>query len=117
MDYSVKNTEIRIGTSLSLPLDLGEDAYSVAIGLPGNWTAANLTFQGCATPDGEYRELNDVSGNAYTVTASAGKWHSATALSDTLRPFRFIKVRSGTVALPVNQTGDVKYITVIVKSA
>lgn len=116
MDYEVRTAYFRISTNLSGVVDLGEDFHSIAIGLPGNWTAANLTFQGSETAEAQFREIMDVSGNALGVTATAGRFHSATALSDALRPFRYIKIRSGTLALPVTQAGDNKTVHLLIKT-
>ena len=118
MDYEVKQARFTIGQNLSNVVDLGDDVSAIAIGLPGTWTAANLTFRGCDTAQGEFTDIHSVDGSAFTVTTSgASRWLVGTTLTETLRPFRFIKIRSGTLATPVTQAGDNKVLKILVKSA
>lgn len=90
------------GTSLSAEIDLGANAL-VGIAMPAAWTAADLTFQ--VSPDGgaTWLELQSVSA-AIDYKAAAGQF---IAIDPTqLRGFNALKVRSGTLATPVNQGAD-----------
>ena len=91
--------DIAIGLSLSAAIDLGA-AKLARITVPAAWTAANLTFQ--TSPDNvTFSDLYDKAGVEYTVTAAAA--HAiAIPVSDNMVG-RYIKVRSGTGALPVVQ--------------
>ena len=95
------------GTALSPAIDLGEMNLA-AIVLPATWTTANLTFQGGVkdptTGTITYADITDKSGAEYTVTAAQGK-ANLIPVSD-LAGFRYLKVRSGTSSIPVNQGAD-----------
>jgi hypothetical protein len=98
------------GASLSGAVDLG-GATMVAIQMPANWTAANLTFQ--LSADGvTYAELQDELGNTFTVTAAASLAIASAALAATFLGARYLKVRSGTSGVPINQGAarDIKII-------
>lgn len=100
------------GGSLSSAVDL---AGKILVGyiIPAGWTAAGLTFQ--TSPDGvaAYNDVYDFTGTeiAHVVAASRfvrvnpGDWVGV----------RFIKVRSGTAAVPVNQ-GAVRDIILVTKA-
>jgi hypothetical protein len=70
--------------------------------MPAAWTAASLTFQGSA--DGTtYGDLYDA-GTEMSTAAGASRvihldWTKFVGL-------RFLKIRSGTTGVPVNQGGD-----------
>lgn len=96
------------GASLSGAADLGS-LHLLGIVMPAAWDAASLTFQ--VSPDGvTYQNLYDASSEvAYTGAAAARNlafavnvWHC----------WRYVKVRSGTAGIPVNQTAD-RVITLI----
>ena len=70
--------------------------------MPASWTAANLTFQGSDTEAGTYSDLYDDAGTEISVTAAASRTIVGSTL-DRVVPLRFLKVRSGTTATPVNQ--------------
>jgi hypothetical protein len=99
------------GQSLSGAADLKGLGTPVRIDMPAAWTAANLTFQ--VSADGvTYQDLYDDGGSEVTVTAAAGR-------SIFLQPaewahVRYLKVRSGTAAVPVNQGTD-RLLTLVVR--
>lgn len=90
---------------LSPAVDLGEESLA-AIQMPAAWTAAALTFQ--VSADGvTYQSMYD-SGNAEVTIASAGVVASrfitfVATLVDAFRAVRYLKVRSGVAATPVQQ--------------
>jgi hypothetical protein len=101
-------TSILAGASLSAQTDIGTKSV-VGIVLPSNWTAAaaGITFQVSIDGGLTWNELLTVSGAAYTVayTAAGGAYIGLDPA--TLRGFPSLKVRSGTVGAPVNQTNAV----------
>jgi hypothetical protein len=84
---------------LSAGTDLG--LYRAArIAMPATWTAANLTFQ-ASYDNATWNDLYDSYGVEYTVTAAASR-SIILPIADFLG-IRYIKIRSGTAATPVNQ--------------
>ena len=74
--------------------------YLTAIVMPAAWTAANLTFQGSA--DGAtYNNLYDDADTELTVTAAAARMLVLPPANWCAVPF--LKIRSGTAAVPVAQ--------------
>jgi hypothetical protein len=91
--------------SLSGPINL-EGATLVAIEMPAAWDAANLTFQ--ASSDGvTYNDLYDDSGTEVVVTAAASRFIIFRADKEIVGA-RHLKVRSGPVGGPINQTAERK---------
>lgn len=103
----VNSSDARIaaGTSLSTVVDLN-GAMIGGILVPAAWTAAAITFQ--ASIDGSnFFDVFDSAG-AETTIASANVVASRFVLMD-IRDFagvRFLRLRSGTAAVPVNQAAD-----------
>lgn len=90
---------IASAASLSGAVDLAASALA-GLQMPAAWTAANLTFQ--VSFDGTtYADLYDSLGTEYTVTASTSRFIALPA-SDFLGA-RYLKIRSGTAAVPVAQ--------------
>ena len=101
---SLTQTPVLIGngTSLSAEIDLGIKVV-VGIAMPAAWDAAALTFQGSI--DGvTWIELTTSAGAALSYTVAAGQF---IMIDPTLwRGINAIKVRSGTLGTPVNQTAN-----------
>jgi len=87
------------GASLSGAVDLGGRKLA-AIVMPDTWTAAALTFQ--ASPDGVtyYNVYDGATERSLTVAAS---YYSALNVSSGWVGIRWLKIRSGTASVPVNQ--------------
>lgn len=97
---------IASGQSLSNEVDL-EGFSVVAIEMPGAWTAAGLSFQAASLRGGTHKDLYDDAGAEVQVSAGASRVVAVTgADADALAPLRFIKIRSGTAATPVNQAAE-----------
>ena len=91
------------GTSLSGAANIGTLGL-FAIQMPAAWTSANLTFQ--VSMDGtNYFNLFDDTGAEVTWVAAAPNIIQSTNPGRWL-PFSYIKVRSGTSGVPVNQGAD-----------
>lgn len=104
-DFAVVAPQVTVsnGTSLSNSVDLGPNRL-FGIVMPAAWTAANLTFS--VSVDGiTYNNLVDDGGAEVTVTAAASQF---IVMSNPPKWFgiRWLKVRSGTSATPVNQGAD-----------
>lgn len=97
-----KEVTIAISTSLSPAIEI--DFFRVAaIVMPSGWDAANLTFQ--ASADGiTYNNLYDDAGNEITVTAAASRHIGLDAVAAELSGCPWLKIRSGTSGVAVNQT-------------
>ncbi len=92
------------GTALSAEVDLG-GAVLVGIQMPAAWTAANLTFQAAEKAGGTFNNVYNDAGTELTVTAAAAR-HILLASPYALAGMRYLKVRSGTSGVPVNQAAD-----------
>lgn len=96
----VKDAAVQIasGQSLSGAIDLSRWS-PVAIQLPAAWTPANVTFQ-ASHDDMTFADVYEVNGEV-TYPAAAGRYLALDVA--TFAGMRFLKVRSGTAATPVNQ--------------
>ncbi len=103
--YTVKLVTIANGQSLSGQIDL-EGYALVGIYMPSAWTAADLTFQATDVSGGSFQNVYDDQGNEVRVTVSASCCIGIDAVAGALAPFRFMKIRSGTSAVPVAQGAD-----------
>jgi hypothetical protein len=91
------------GASLSGAIDLGTSRL-LAIQMPAAWTAAALTFE--ASYDGvTYAPVYDSAGTEISWTVGAARIALNAAAAEWLG-VRYLKVRSGTSAAPVNQAAD-----------
>jgi hypothetical protein len=100
---SLRPAVVANGASLSGVVAVDLDQYLVAIEMPTTWTAANLTFQ--VSVDGTtYRNLYNNSGSETTVTAGADRVIHVDR--EQFVGIHYLKVRSGTAGVPVNQGGD-----------
>lgn len=96
---SQQTVQIAANASLSNAIQLSGRAVA-GIFIPSTWTTANLTFQ--ASPDGvSWSEVYDVGNNETTYQVTAGAFCSGSP-SDFVG-LNWLKIRSGTLAAPVNQ--------------
>lgn len=103
---SVSGT-IANGGSLSGAVDMGRSTLSAII-FPAAWTAASLTFQFSADNSTYVDLLDGTTERTLTVTAGKG---TVVSISD-WPSARYLKLRSGTSATPVNQ-GAARTFTLI----
>jgi len=92
------------GQSLSDEVDIGIGRKVVGIIAPEAWTAAEMTFQVGIT-SGDLHELYDADSTNVQYGVVAGAYILPEHLSD-FEGVRYIKVRSGTAAAPVNQAAE-----------
>ncbi|CAN2532520.1 hypothetical+protein [Methylocapsa aurea] len=98
------------GAALSGAVDLKEMRLSAII-MPAAWTAAALTF--AVSADGAtYYPLYDATGGAEASWTVAAGLYIANSNFALWKDIRFIKLRSGTAASPVNQGAD-RVITIV----
>ena len=102
---------IASGASQSGAIDLTEKgSIMIGIQMPAAWTAAKLTFLGSF--DGTtYGDLYDESGEYQIYSAVAGAFISTSFLS--FLGLRYLKLRSGVTATPVNQGAERTFNIVI----
>lgn len=100
-------------TGLSDAVDIG-GMQLMGVMMSTAWTAANLTFQASNSSAGTFADVYDDAGTEVTVTAAASRAIAIDFASLKLAPWRYLKVRSGTTALPVAQVGA-KTLTLIGK--
>jgi len=90
------------GTALSEEVSLAGRTL-VGIVMPAVWTAAVMTFQGGVVL-GTLANVKDKAGAELTLTVVADTFVVMPVLE--LLSIRFLKVRSGTATMPVNQGGE-----------
>ena len=97
--------QIAAGVALSGVVLLQRGAI-VAISVPANWTAAVITFLHSTDNNVDtFKSVFDKTGAEYSITVVAG---NLVAIPSTdLTGLRYIQVRSGTKAAPVNQVNAV----------
>jgi len=103
MSLLTQTVVIANGASLSAAATLGINRLLVGIQMDSGWDAAALTFQ--MSPDGGTTWLEMQGASAVlTYSAAASQY---IAIDPTLwRGVTMLKVRSGTVGAPVNQTAQ-----------
>lgn len=105
-------TTIPINASISGDVDLGLMRLSRIV-IPAGWTPANITLQ--TSYDGmdwSSTGLYDSSGSEYTITAAAAR-SIIVPLADMLS-VRYLRIRSGSAAMPVPQTAARALVLVLV---
>ena len=112
-DTTTVSATIAAGGSLSGEVTLPLGYYLAALVMPSAWTAADLTFQ-ISADNATFADFYDNAGVEITVPAAASR--AIMLDSDTWRAVRFLKVRSGTSATPVNQSSS-RTITLICRMA
>lgn len=99
IEVLVNVSTIANATSLAPAIDLAGTTLAGII-IPSAWTAANLTFS-VSTDNVTFNDLYDSVGTEVNVTAAASRFIRLSP-SDWLG-VRYLKVRSGTAAVPVSQ--------------
>jgi hypothetical protein len=108
MGLRVFRATILSGTALSEEIDIGE-VQDIALQIPATWTAASITFAASADSQGTYGPVYDDTGAEVTLASAnvvASRMIALKSLRDVMAPLRYIKLRSGTSAVPVNQAAD-----------
>ncbi len=93
---------IASGQAITSAINLDRNTLG-GIGIPGTWTAADLTFE--VSMDGTtFFDMRNAAGAEVQVPVTAGDWVSFDP-DDFAAPL-YVKIRSGTSATPVNQGAD-----------
>ena len=108
---SVETVTIASGASLSGAVDLGAHRLGAVI-VPSAWTAASITLQASQSLAGTYGDVYDDLGTEISLTAAAGRVITGVTLERI--PLRYVKLRSGTSATPVNQAAA-RTLTLVLK--
>ena len=77
--------------------------------MPAGWTTAALTFLVSDAEDGTFAPLYNDSGTEATVASgnvAASRAISLSGLAAVLAPWQYMKLRSGTAGVPVNQGAE-----------
>lgn len=100
---------IEAGESVSTLLDK-RHYKSMSIFLPSNWTTASITFLSCDTKGGTYNQVvsaTDVSEVNIPAVAASKVIVLDTEIFESMIALPYIKLRSGTLVAPVNQSTKV----------
>lgn len=92
-------------TGLSAEVDL-EDYVLLKIHMPAAWQAAVLTMMAAPVSGGTFYSLYDDQGNEVTIQAAASRCIGVDVAAGAIAGLRYVKFRSGTAALAVDQTAD-----------
>lgn len=103
----VTTATIGSGSALSSAVDLGRTTLA-GIVMPAAWTATNLTFD--VSADNAVFVSLRASGAEVALTVAANEGHSLD--SSIMMSWRYVKLRSGPLGSPVNQT-QTRVITLI----
>jgi hypothetical protein len=103
---TVGQVTIPNGTALSNPIDLGAKVLCAII-VPSAWTAAGLSFQASDDGGATWFNIYDSTGTEAVVGSGAVVAGRRISLDPSLfAGVDFIRVRSGTSGVPVNQAAD-----------
>jgi hypothetical protein len=103
---------IASGAALTGAIDLADQRLH-RIALPAGWTAAAITFQASANGT-TFNDLYDANGEVTLPTAIVGASRAIVVDPAAFLGIRYLKIRSGTSAAPVNQAAqrDLTLVTV-----
>lgn len=99
---SYSTAVIANGASQSNALDIFGQAIT-GFQMPTGWTAAAITLLASVDEDGPFQPVYDADGTELTVTTAASRF---VALDPAGLRFRYVKLRSGVAATPVNQGAE-----------
>jgi hypothetical protein len=113
-DYKVIVATIAASASQSDEIDIGgHEAFALEMG--ASWNTAAITFLASSTSDGTFRKIVGDTGTEISVAAATNEMIALESTKrEAIKPFRFIKIRSGTASSPVTQTYETT-INVMVK--
>lgn len=105
---------IASGASVSDAVDTGGYAL-LALETPAAWTAAALTFQHSRDGSTSWTDLYDDQGTEVSIPSAALSTTASRTIVDNtilnrLAPLRYLRVRSGTAAIPVAQAAQRQFV-------
>lgn len=98
--YTTELATIAEGAALSNAVSLDGYKYFTIL-MPAQWTAASLTFQGSIDGTTYYNLYTD--GSEVTESVAAGNAYAVNMNALAFASLKYLKIRSGTAATPVNQ--------------
>ena len=96
---------IPAGASLSGDVNVN-DLQIVGIQMPAGWDAAGIAFAALLGDGTTFGKVQDAAGTEVVITSPAAATYVAIAPTVATIGLGRIRVRSGTAAVPVNQTAD-----------
>jgi hypothetical protein len=101
--------QIAEGQSLSGTV-FGHRLALIGVEMPSEWTAAPLSFQLAPTESGPWRDLWDWAGNEFVLVVDANRFVPFDPRAALM--VEWLRVRSGSSALPVAQAADREIVLV-----
>lgn len=98
----MQQVTIANGQSTSTAVELSQ-GYISGIFMPASWTAAPLTLEG-SVDGAAFLPLYDAAGVALRIEAAADRMIVLPA--DATQGLRYVRLRSGTLAAPINQGAE-----------
>ncbi|MCX2726013.1 hypothetical protein OO015_00635 [Thermomicrobium sp. 4228-Ro] len=98
----IDSVTISSGSSISPGVDL-DGLTLVGILMPDTWDGTSITFQASLNGTGWY-DLYDAAGNEVTLTVGPARYIQIDP--QRILGIRYLRIRSGTAATPVNQTAN-----------
>lgn len=105
MQYDYNSVVISDGESLADSLDLGNNR-PIAFEIPSTWTTADITFQSWSYSEKKWVNMIDYQGNEIEYVPLTSTSCRINVYPIHFIGVRYLKIRSGTSASPVNQSGD-----------
>jgi len=113
-DITSTTATIAKGASVSGAIALnGYNKFTII--MPAAWDAAHITFQASDAVAGTYVNLLTEAGSEVDIAVAASGVYPLTTSSAALSYLPYIKIRSGTAAVPVAQTAA-RTITIVMKA-
>jgi hypothetical protein len=109
---TVNDAVIALNGSLSNAIEIGA-VDAIGLVMPAAMDGTAITFAVCDTLGGTYVPLYDDFGSEVTVTYATSRAVALSGVLASLFPWKFIKIRTGTVGTPVVQTAarTIKVVT------
>jgi len=109
---TVNDAVIAISTSLSGAIEIGA-VDAIGLVMPAAMDGTSITFAVCDTLGGTYVPLYDDTGVEVTVTHAASRAVSLSTVLASMFPWKFMKIRTGSVGTPTTQTAarTIKVVT------
>lgn len=104
-DITVATATIASGASQSDVVDT-QGHTSFMLLMPAAWTTAHITFLASDSPSGTFLKVMKQDGTELDVNVAASGAYALETLSPQLCIARYIKLRSGTASVPVNQGAE-----------
>lgn len=106
MRANIEAETVTIASSASLSsLAAGDGRVLVGIIMPASWDAADLTFKASNTGGADFLDVYEESSDTQLTVQAGASRHIRLRVNE-WACFPYLKVQSGTTAVPVNQTAE-----------